>query len=641
MPEEQEQKSSQKPWQGMLDQVNGTFAAGVQPAGESAGPSEKKPWHEALTAAQQGSPDEPSIFERADTAISNTLAPNPQNYESLAKTNLVEVPKTLGREVYSGAKTILGMVPGIYHAFADEATPEEREKYAEFEKEHGEAPGTETSGLKRIGLGLGRVTGANDAEYALHSWADPKTRPTLQSTLDVAPEAIGSGAGVVVGGKLVEGAAPTVKKFGTALPRAIKVGVDAYRGKVPVGERVPVELDATGENKPFAGGMDEPLIPKRKSIGSAELDATGENKPFAGGVDEWSSASEHDATGENKPYAGGWGRIKVSATAPEVPITRADVKSSPGTSMGPEQLVPVSGPLGKVSVEELTPQVPTAEEPKPTATEKSAAEYHPDIKQRITELSNVDLRTLGESFDLDPSEYDFAKREPLREGGSKHPVQRIKFVNDLIERIPDSWIEKFGRLSDEAKQRQGIFPDKDVTSQKRAQQSRSIFRDRLGIPQATQETREMNEADLLKHGFVQKDIDAGLHLPSVGGGASSGMQSGVTATADPGVLAKRWGVDEGSLVRGREQTRTQTSGTTEQQIQSLIKAYQAGQPVEPVVEIRDQGNNIVEVDGRMRVMAAKRAGIKNIPVVVKRALPQADLVPTARKTTGVLGSAVQ
>lgn len=39
-------------------------------------------------------------------------------------------------------------------------------------------------------------------------------------------------------------------------------------------------LDATGENKPFAGGMDE-YAPSSKA-----LDATGENKPFAGGMDE-------------------------------------------------------------------------------------------------------------------------------------------------------------------------------------------------------------------------------------------------------------------------------------------------------------------------------------------------------------------
>jgi len=38
-------------------------------------------------------------------------------------------------------------------------------------------------------------------------------------------------------------------------------------------------LDATSENKPFAGGADEP--PPQKI-----LDATGENKPFAGGMDE-------------------------------------------------------------------------------------------------------------------------------------------------------------------------------------------------------------------------------------------------------------------------------------------------------------------------------------------------------------------
>src|SRR5271154_5309751 len=79
--------------------------------------------------------EQPGMLDRADAAINDALAPNPQNYESLARTNLIEVPKTAAREVYSAGKTI-GSIPGsIYKAFTDEATPEELAEKSQFEKE--------------------------------------------------------------------------------------------------------------------------------------------------------------------------------------------------------------------------------------------------------------------------------------------------------------------------------------------------------------------------------------------------------------------------------------------------------------------------------------------------------------------------
>lgn len=133
-----------------------------------------------------------------DKAITDTLAPNPQNYSSLLKTNAIEVPKTLGRELYSGAKTALGMIPGAYHAFADPATAEEQARYAPMEREMGEAPGAETSGLKRLGLGVNRMLGGDATAEAYKTYANPATRPTYEQALSVAPEALGQGAGTVL-----------------------------------------------------------------------------------------------------------------------------------------------------------------------------------------------------------------------------------------------------------------------------------------------------------------------------------------------------------------------------------------------------------------------------------------------------------
>src|ERR1700756_916380 len=44
------------------------------------------------------------------------------------------------------------------------------------------------------------------------------------------------------------------------------------------------------------------------------------------------------------------------------------------------------------------------------------------------------------------------------------------------------------------------------------------------IIQATMDTARMSNEQLLKLGFTQEEIDAGLHLPTVGGGVSSSTQ---------------------------------------------------------------------------------------------------------------------
>jgi len=84
--------------------------------------SDNDPWEAAAKsngsspATAATAPEKPGILDRADEAITSTLAPNPQNYSSAVKTNAIEVPKTLGREVYSGAKSILGTPGAIYRS---------------------------------------------------------------------------------------------------------------------------------------------------------------------------------------------------------------------------------------------------------------------------------------------------------------------------------------------------------------------------------------------------------------------------------------------------------------------------------------------------------------------------------------------
>jgi len=95
-------------------------------------------------------------------------------------------------------------------------------------------------------------------------------------------------------------------------------------------------------------------------------------------------------------------------------------------------------------------------------------------------------------------------------------------------------------------------------------------------------------------------------------------KGGVSTSVDPAELTKRWGVDEESLARGREQTRGMAPGETESELQRMTQLYKNGAPVQPLMETRDAANNIVSVDGRGRAIAAQRAGVKRIPIIVRR-----------------------
>lgn len=93
---------------------------------------------------------------------------------------------------------------------------------------------------------------------------------------------------------------------------------------------------------------------------------------------------------------------------------------------------------------------------------------------------------------------------------------------------------------------------------------------------------------------------------------------GVSTTAAPADLAKRWGVDENSITDTDRNLRGMNEQQSQAYINQLANAYKKGRPVEPVMETRDANNNVISVDGRHRALAAQRAGIERIPVIVRR-----------------------
>lgn len=136
---------------------------------------------------------------------------------------------TLGREAQSAAGAIAGIPGGIYHAFADKPTEEEIR----------EAGGPEqVQGAKRIGLGIGRIA----VEPVLHAadWytkaAQGKIPNAYEQALSVAPEAVGTGAGTAVGGKLIEeipGAAGKVIEKAPPVVRAAARGANKALATYP------------------------------------------------------------------------------------------------------------------------------------------------------------------------------------------------------------------------------------------------------------------------------------------------------------------------------------------------------------------------------------------------------------------------
>lgn len=126
------------------------------------------------------------------------------------------------------------------------------------------------------------------------------------------------------------------KALGIASPR-LKNAIDFWDTLGKIQDRLnspksSAELDATGENKPYAG---EPApIPARWSA----HDATGENKPFAGGMDEWNVPKPKRPLSDLDPVEAG----RSAAPQPNA----ATVVTAPASSTPAATPAPVVSPPG-------------------------------------------------------------------------------------------------------------------------------------------------------------------------------------------------------------------------------------------------------------------------------------------------------
>lgn len=177
--------------------------------------------------------------------------------------------------------------------------------------------------------------------------------------------------------------------------------------------------------------------------------------------------------------------------------------------------------------------------------ENTASKAGPASEEDVQSARNIlkdhteqQLIKAGKEYGVDHSDYDFAKRDERR-----HRVDRDRFVNDVVSKMPDEAIQKLvkaeGDFNDEDSP---LFSEAERSSSSKAARAKAIWdaahseteevkldlgkmKAKGPAPEATTETAKMSDEELLKKGFTQEDIESGLHLPKAGGGAETGAKA--------------------------------------------------------------------------------------------------------------------
>ena len=145
---------------------------------------------------------------------------------------------------------------------------------------------------------------------------------------------------------------------------------------------------------------------------------------------------------------------KSRAANPEP--TRAETKAAS---------LPKEEPIGYTPKAEET--VKAGEEGRTPA--KSAEEYHPAVEQRVSELSDENLKKLAQAHGLNPDEYDFKARDDRR-----HRVERDQLAKDVVDQMGDDEKINLGRAAENLTKEPG-FDNKDQSSKGRADRAAKLF----------------------------------------------------------------------------------------------------------------------------------------------------------------------
>ena len=337
---------------------------------------------------------------------------------------------------------------------------------------------------------------------------------------------------------------------------------------------------------------------------------------------------------------------KPTAAAPEPapakPITRAEISNTVDQAFGLEKPPqPVRGvPLRNQAAAQAAAagELPEGFTPAPKSSALRGYKYDPAAEEfdAITK-DGQRYRHAGitqDQFDkFEASDSKGAAWGELRNGPGVTPLGKVDATGKLIPRIkPHS--ETFSPVTDLDQEIKGgesepaqaspeRTPATDLSQTLKKAPKRTIVKDpTTGRPEFSDVVAKKQAKPTpaseggAEPGSLLDQMQASLDLQKKGA---------VQTTAVPGDLLKRWGVDEESLTAGREQTRGMSPQETAASVDKLVARYKRLGPkaVDPIVETRDAGNNIISVDGRARALAAHKAGIERIPIIVRRLPAQA------------------
>jgi hypothetical protein len=384
----------------------------------------------------------PGLAERTDKAITDALAPNPKNLANskpgsfVGNTGMIkEEGKTLGRELYSGAKTIAGIVPSVYHAFADKPTTEELARDREQGSENSDTIG-------RIGLGAERlVRGVTEpVVQAAKDYAGGKVG--YDQILENAPEAMGTGAATYVAGKaapellksvpkVIEGTGDLIRKGSSAVSDAKDAAKSFYK---------PIELDADS-------------FSDAKPASNPEWKARTSFQPISK-----PSAKVPRIEVPNEPGLVGNAYVEPKAAAVEAKVEGPGFKKMVD-DIGEQVRVATGGaeplrPNIPLREQNLIPEKTTAEAPvaeKPTEPVKLSSEPRKAVLQRAgatpeeidtilpkgarpgqTGLTKVEMSRLAEHFDVDLGQSAIGRGKGDIAAGTHTPQ------HEVLQRIIDT-----------------------------------------------------------------------------------------------------------------------------------------------------------------------------------------------------------
>ena len=532
------------------------------------------PWEEAKTASAQKT-EEPGFLDKNIPLSGPWYNPTLSGVQSIARGTvgaLRGVGQTIAHPI-EAAKSLaefpsqVAQVPAAVHDI--NASPDPLGTYAKV----GQETAGQGAGQALVGLGTeGLVRGAPLAARI----AKPVAAKVLTTASDIVdPELTG-----VFSPRLAH-----AQRFAGRIGRALAKGGED-QGPLP-------ETDLTGENKPYAGA------PKPRA---EVLDATKENKPFAGGMDEAAESSGAAPTETQTKIA----RPETAQATPRgitPPEETPDVNEIPREEWETSRFIEpqIEGtPLaekGEPETSNIAPPETSKVSARGIRTPAAAASEPGSIESRLSSILNniraedaAKAATPGPEEDLTP-----ILQKSLAQVNARKGIGRANNVTMEAKSTPGELINR------------GIRTPAAAASEPGSIESRlSSILNNIRAEDAAKAATPGPEEDLtpiLQQSLADVEERKGI----------------VRASAAPKDLLNRWGVDEQSFAEGRAQTRGMKPDESADAIKNLTARYKSGKPVDPVVEIRDADNNLVEVDGRGRALAAQKAGVERIPVIVRRA----------------------